>query len=127
MSSPFLFFCRKNAKKFFVGLRGGVLCVEVSMVGYHTNSLALLHLPTGTRPTNEHYFFLLLTMEETTPTRRRPPESGNEEILASIANSDSADAHNDDSKKRRHLHLEVGPLVVSGAALERVRARFVSL
>jgi hypothetical protein len=66
-----------------------------------------------------------MTMAESTPTRRRP-ESGNDEILATIANDNITD-DNDESKKRRHMHLEMGPLVVSGAAIDRVRARFVSL
>ena len=64
-------------------------------------------------------------MAESTPTRRRP-ESGNDEILATIANDNITD-DNDESKKRRHMHLEMGPLVVSGAAIDRVRARFVLL
>lgn len=68
-----------------------------------------------------------MTMAETTPTRRRPESGiGNEEILATIANENIAN-DSDDSKKRRHIHVEMGPLVVSGAALDRVRARFVSL
>ena len=66
-----------------------------------------------------------MTMAESTPTRRRP-ESGNDEILATIANDNITD-DNDESKKRRHMHLEMGPLVVSGAAIDRVRARFVLL
>lgn len=66
-----------------------------------------------------------MTIAESTPTRRRP-ESGNDEILATIANDNITD-DNDESKKRRHMHLEMGPLVVSGAAIDRVRARFVSL
>ena len=67
-----------------------------------------------------------MTMAETTPTRRRP-ESGNEEILATIANENISDDDKDESKKRRHMHLEMGPLVISGAAIDRVTARFVSL
>ena len=66
-----------------------------------------------------------MTMAESTPTRRRP-ESGNDEILATIANDNITD-DNDESKKSRHMQLEMGPLVVSGAAIDRVRARFVSL
>lgn len=66
-------------------------------------------------------------MAETTPTRRRPESGiGNEEILANIANENIAN-ENDESKKRRHIYVELGPLVVSGAALDRVRARFLSL
>ena len=64
-------------------------------------------------------------MAETTPTRRRP-ESGSEEKVATIANENTSD-DKDESKKRRHMHLELGPLVISGAAIDRVRARFVSL
>ncbi|KAL7532427.1 hypothetical protein ACHAXR_007061 [Thalassiosira sp. AJA248-18] len=63
-------------------------------------------------------------MTEQTPTRRRQAEPSNTELLASFAHDDSGD--NDDSKKRRHMHLEMGPLVISGAAIDRVRARFVS-
>ncbi len=34
--------------------------------------------------------------------------------------------YSDDSKSRRHIHLELGPIVISGAALDRVRARIFS-
>lgn len=66
-------------------------------------------------------------MSETTPTRRRQgsalSEPSNAELLTDIANDDSPA----DSKKRRNVHLELGPLVISGAAIDRVRARFISL
>lgn len=63
-----------------------------------------------------------------TPTRRRQAEPSNAELLSSIANDNNSSAASDDdeSKTRRHLHLEMGPLVISGAAIDRVRARFVS-
>ena len=60
----------------------------------------------------------------TTPTRRRQAESSNVELLSSIADDSSS---SDDSKSRRQMHFQVGPLVISGAAIDRVRARFVSL
>ena len=62
---------------------------------------------------------------ETTPTRRRQPEPSNLELLDSITSDESGGR--DDSKKRRHMHFEMGPLVISGAALDRVMAKFGSL
>ena len=62
----------------------------------------------------------------TTPTRRRQAESSNVELLSSIADN-SGSSSDDDSKIRRQMHFKVGPLVISGAAIDRVRARFVSL
>lgn len=71
--------------------------------------------------------FISSPLAEQTPTRRHRAEPSNVELLASFADaaSDSA-VSNEDSKKRRHMHFEIGPLVVSGAAIDRVRARFVS-
>lgn len=66
-------------------------------------------------------------MSESTPTRRRQPEQSNTEFLASITGNDDDYAGHDDSKARRNLHLQMGPLVISGAAIDRVRARFISL
>ena len=65
-------------------------------------------------------------MAEQTPTRRRQAETSNVDLLASFVNDDNAGSA-EDSKKRRHMHFELGPLVISGAAIDRVRARFVSL
>ena len=61
----------------------------------------------------------------TTPIQRRKADPSNTEILSSIANDESSS--NDESKTRRNLHFQIGPLVISGAAIDRVRARFVSL
>ena len=61
----------------------------------------------------------------TTPIQRRKADPSNSEILSSIANDESSS--NDESKTRRNLHFQIGPLVISGAAIDRVRARFVSL
>jgi len=61
----------------------------------------------------------------TTPIQRRKADPSNSEILSSIANDESSSS--DDSKTRRSLHFQIGPLVISGAAIDRVRARFVSL
>ena len=62
---------------------------------------------------------------DNTPTRRRQAEPSNHDLLASFATDDSNE--NDDSKKRRNMHIQVGPMVISGAALDRVQARFFSL
>lgn len=55
----------------------------------------------------------------------------NLDLLNSIASDESrgagSDEEGDGSKSRRHIHLELGPLVISGAAIDRVRARIVSL
>ena len=61
----------------------------------------------------------------TTPIQRRKADPSNSEILSSIANDESSSS--DESKNRRNLHFQIGPLVISGAAIDRVRARFVSL
>ena len=61
----------------------------------------------------------------TAPIQRRKADPSNSEILSSIANDESSS--NDESKTRRNLHFQIGPLVISGAAIDRVRARFVSL
>ena len=61
----------------------------------------------------------------TTPIQRRKADPSNSEMLSSIANDESSS--NDESKTRRNLHFQIGPLVISGAAIDRVRARFVSL
>lgn len=67
-------------------------------------------------------------MVEQTPTRRRQADPSNVELLASFADSSGdSGGSGEDSKKRRHMHLEFGPLVISGAAIDRLRARFVSL
>ena len=61
------------------------------------------------------------------PARRRPVS--NDELLSSITTDDGGDddrASSDDSKSRRHMHLEFGPIVISGAALDRFRSRFFS-
>lgn len=62
----------------------------------------------------------------TTPIQRRKADPSNTEILSSIANDESSSS-SDESKTRRNLHFQIGPLVISGAAIDRVRARFVSL
>ena len=54
----------------------------------------------------------------------------NLDLLNSIASDEShvtGSDEGDGSKSRRHMHLELGPLVISGAAIDRVRARIVSL
>jgi hypothetical protein len=63
--------------------------------------------------------------ESGAPTR----DLSNHDLLNSIANDDSGASADggDGSKSRRHIHLEMGPLVISGAAIDRVRARIVSL
>ena len=63
----------------------------------------------------------------TTPIQRRKVDPSNSEILSSIANDESSSSSSDESKARRNLHFQIGPLVISGAAIDRVRARFVSL
>ncbi|KAL9181411.1 hypothetical protein ACHAXT_010216 [Thalassiosira profunda] len=64
------------------------------------------------------------TVSDTTPTRRRAAEPSNDVLLASIGDENgTTGATPDNSKTRRGLHLELGPLVISGAALDRVRAR----
>mmetsp|Transcript_2164 Transcript_2164/g.3882 ORF Transcript_2164/g.3882 Transcript_2164/m.3882 type:complete len:278 (-) Transcript_2164:373-1206(-) len=70
--------------------------------------------------------FISSPMAEHTPTRRRQAEPSNVDLLASFVNDDSGAGSAEDSKKRRHMHFEMGPLVISGAAIDRVRARFVS-
>ena len=54
-------------------------------------------------------------------------ELSNMELLHSISNDETTDNYGDGSKARRHIHLQLGPIVISGAAIDRVRARFVSL
>jgi hypothetical protein len=66
-------------------------------------------------------------MEEDSPIRRRLVEPGNVELSSSSIISMDDSASNDDSKNRRSMHLQVGPLVISGAAIDRVMARLVSL
>jgi hypothetical protein len=64
--------------------------------------------------------------ESSTPAK----DLSNHELLNSFTSDDENGAGSDDgdgSKSRRHIHLELGPLVISGAAIDRVRARFVSL
>lgn len=65
--------------------------------------------------------------ESTTPAK----DLSNEDLLNSIVDEHHGGAavsdEGDGSKSRRHLHLELGPLVLSGAAIDRVRARIVSL
>eukprot|EP00984_Skeletonema_dohrnii_P009977 scaffold3846_cov127-Skeletonema_dohrnii-CCMP3373.AAC.10 len=63
-------------------------------------------------------------MATTTPARRR--QVSNDELLSSIATDGGDRSTSDDSKSRRHMHLELGPIVISGAALDRVRARIFS-
>mmetsp|Transcript_13312 Transcript_13312/g.25425 ORF Transcript_13312/g.25425 Transcript_13312/m.25425 type:complete len:280 (+) Transcript_13312:46-885(+) len=67
-------------------------------------------------------------MSEQTPTRRRQADSSNVELLTAFANAadDSVGSTREDSKKRRHMHFELGPLVISGAAIDRVMARMTS-
>mmetsp|Transcript_29230 Transcript_29230/g.66616 ORF Transcript_29230/g.66616 Transcript_29230/m.66616 type:complete len:272 (+) Transcript_29230:283-1098(+) len=70
-------------------------------------------------------------MNEQTPTRRRPHEPSNNELLASIVSDDqrrsSNDHAEDSSKSRRSLHWEMGPFVLSGAAFDRLQARFTNV
>mmetsp|Transcript_5305 Transcript_5305/g.8336 ORF Transcript_5305/g.8336 Transcript_5305/m.8336 type:complete len:337 (-) Transcript_5305:895-1905(-) len=70
--------------------------------------------------------FISSPMAEHTPTRRRQAEPSNVDLLASFVNDDSGAGSAEDSKKHRHMYFEMGPLVISGAAIDRVRARFVS-
>ena len=68
------------------------------------------------------------TVSDSTPTRRRAAEPSKDVLLASIGDENgTTGATPDNSKIRRGLHLELGPLVISGAALDRVRARAASL
>jgi hypothetical protein len=66
-------------------------------------------------------------MEEESPIRRRLVEPSNVELSSSSFISKDDSASNDDSKKRRNINLRLGPLVISGAAIDRVMARMVSL
>ena len=66
-------------------------------------------------------------MEEESPIRRRLVEPSNIELSSSSFISKDDSASNDDSKKRRNINLRLGPLVISGAAIDRVMARMVSL
>jgi hypothetical protein len=69
----------------------------------------------------------LSAMEEASPIRRRLAEPGNVELSSSSSISNDDSASNDDSKKRRTMHIRLGPLVISGAAIDRVMARLISL
>ena len=64
-----------------------------------------------------------------TPTRRRNPnDPSNLELSSSITNDNvNSSSNEDDSKIRRNLHFQLGPLIISGAAIDRVMARFISL
>lgn len=65
-------------------------------------------------------------MEEESPIRRRLVEPSVELSSSSFISKDDSTS-NDDSKKRRNINLRLGPLVISGAAIDRVMARMVSL
>mmetsp|Transcript_23497 Transcript_23497/g.49702 ORF Transcript_23497/g.49702 Transcript_23497/m.49702 type:complete len:280 (-) Transcript_23497:239-1078(-) len=68
------------------------------------------------------------SMSEQTPKRRHQgADPSNVELLQSFVDvADGAADSAEDSKKRRNMHFELGPIVISGAAIDRVRARFVS-
>ena len=67
-----------------------------------------------------------MTMATTAPARRR--QATNDELLSSITSDDDGGdrSSSDDSKSRRGMHLQFGPVVISGAALDRMRARLFS-
>lgn len=70
-----------------------------------------------------------ISQSESTPQK----DPSNLDLLSSIASEDNErsgardEIQGDGSKIRRHIHLELGPLVISGAAIDRLRARIVSL
>jgi hypothetical protein len=67
-------------------------------------------------------------MEDASPIRRRLlAESGNVELSSSVSIPGDSTASTDDSKRRRNMHFQLGPLAISGAAIDRVTARFVTL
>jgi hypothetical protein len=75
--------------------------------------------------TNSQSF--ISAMEEDSPIRRRLVEPSNVELSSSSFISEDDSASNDDSKKRRNMNLRLGPMVISGAAVDRLMARLVSL
>lgn len=94
-----------------------------------TSSLPTLQLDTQTHTTNMR----ARTTVEGSGGSATSREPSNLELLSSITNdnenysaSSSSDG-GDGSKSRRHMHLELGPLTISGAAIDRARARVVSL
>jgi hypothetical protein len=69
-------------------------------------------------------------MRSRTSQSEAVPANGlsNHDLLNSIVSDNSnAAGSGDGSKSRRHIHLELGPFLISGAAIDRVRARIVSL
>lgn len=72
-------------------------------------------------------------MSDQTPTTRRRHDQTNHDLLVSITQTHQSSLdhdHNkseaDDSKNRRSLYFQLGPIVLSGTALDRLRARFVN-
>jgi len=69
-----------------------------------------------------------ISQSESTPQK----DPSNLDLLSSIASEDIErsgardENQGDGSKNRRHIHLELGPLVISGAAIDRLRARIIS-
>jgi len=65
-------------------------------------------------------------MDEASPIRRRQhaddPGSNVDPSSSSVAIDDGANS-DDSSKKRRNMHLQLGPLVISGAAIDRAMAK----
>ncbi len=69
-----------------------------------------------------------ISQSESTPQK----DPSNLDLLNAVASEDNerdvrVESQGDGSKSRRHIHLELGPLVISGAAIDRLRARIVSL